>query len=109
MIWKKTLNHCIEILGDLSDTRFQIVKMSAAGIPLIIINVYLPTTTQEAEYDNCLENLLGLLPVLGAQAPVVLTGDWNASLGRATPTARDKKFGSFVTSAGLTPASYTTP
>ena len=52
---------------------------------------------------------MGLIPVLSADAPVILTGDWNASLNRATPTARDKKFRTFVQSAGLTLAKNTTP
>ena len=75
MIWKKSLNHFIEPLDDFSNIRYQTIKLSVADIPLIIINVYLPTTNQEAEFISCIEDLLGLIPVLGAEAPVILTGD----------------------------------
>ena len=48
MIWDKSLKNSIEILNELSDIRYQIVKISAADVPLIIINVYLPTAGKDA-------------------------------------------------------------
>ena len=58
ILWKKELSHQISILSDLSNPRFQVLQYNnISKTPLIIINVYLPTTANEAEYDSVIIDL----------------------------------------------------
>ena len=73
-----------------------------------MINVYLPTTANETEFDNVITDLSGVLGRLLTEGVIVIAGDFNASLHRSNPTSRDKKFKKFVEEAGLVTAVGTT-
>ena len=105
ILFKHALNSSVTLLPEYSNHRIQVIKLSLE-IPIIIVNVYLPSTSlPECEYDDSLTLLSTIITTYTAEAAILLSGDWNSSLYRTT--ARDKKFQTFCHTAGIFPADQT--
>ena len=101
ILFKKSLNSSVSQLSEFSSPRIQIIKLDL-DIPIIIINVYLPSTScPESEYDTELAGLSAAIDTLATQRALLLAGDFNRSLHRNNPS--EKKFHEFCHSEGLTP------
>ena len=106
ILFKEEHNSFTTSLDEFSNQRIQIIKINL-GIPLIIINVYLPSSSiPETDYESCLTLLSVALERYSSEAACVLSGDFNRSLFRNT--ASDKKFQLLCTKMGLVPAEGTT-
>ena len=82
ILFKQTLNSSVTPLPEYSNHRVQVVKLSLE-IPIIIVNVYLPSSSlPEAEYDEALCLLSTIIATYSNEAAVLLAGDWNSSLHR---------------------------
>ena len=105
ILFKHTLNCAVTALPEFSNHRIQVIKLSLE-IPIIIVNVYLPSSSlPESEYDESLSLLSTILTAYTMEAAILLAGDWNSSLYRNT--ARDRKFQTFCQTVGITTAAQT--
>ena len=105
LLFKQKLNCSVEPLPEFSNHRIQVVKLSLE-VPIIIVNVYLPSSSlPESEYDDSLSLLSTILTTYTPEAAILLAGDWNSSLYRSS--ARDRKFQTFCQTAGLITATRT--
>ena len=105
ILYKHSMNSNVTPLPELSNQRVQVIKLSLE-VPIILVNVYLPSTSlPETEYDESLSLLSTIISTYSADAAILLAGDWNSSLHRETN--RDKKFKKFCQKDGLIPATNT--
>ena len=105
LLFKQKLNCSVEPLPEFSNHRIQVVKLSLE-VPIIIVNVYLPSSSlPESEYDDSLSLLSTILTTYTTEAAILLAGDWNSSLYRST--TRDRKFKTFCQTAGMLTATQT--
>ena len=101
-LFKHSMNSNVSTLPEFSNHRIQVIKLSLE-VPIIIVNVYLPSSSlPESDYDESLSLLSTIIATYAVDAAILLAGDWNASLYRGTK--RDKKFQSFCQADGLIPA-----
>ena len=102
ILFKQSMNSSIKLLSEFSNQRVQVAKLSLE-IPVIIVNVYLPSSSlPETDYDESLNLISSIIAAYSAEAAIILAGDWNSSLYRQNK--RDKKFQKFCQLDGLTPA-----
>ena len=105
ILFKQTLNSSVTPLSEYSNQRIQVIKLSLE-IPIIIVNVYLPSSSlPESKYDEALSLLSTIITTYSNEAAILLAGDWNSSLYRQT--VRDKKFQTFCQTDGLVTATHT--
>ena len=105
ILFKQSLNSSITPLLECSNARVQVVKL-ALEIPIIVVNVYLPSSSlPESEYDESLSLLSTIITNYTMDGAILLSGDWNSSLHRNT--TRDIKFKTFCRKNGIFPASFT--
>ena len=96
------MNSNISQLEEFSNQHVQVIKLSL-DIPIIVVNVYLPSTSlPESQYDESLSLLSTIISNYSPDAAILLAGDWNSSLHRNTK--RDQKFQKFCQLDGLIPA-----
>jgi hypothetical protein len=89
-------------MEEFSNQRIQIISINNE-IPLIIINVYLPSSSlPEADYEATLVLLSVAIERYSSEAACILSKDFNRSLFRNSPS--DRKFQQFCTEMGLIPA-----
>ena len=92
-------------ITECSNEPIQVVKLSM-DIPIIIVNVYLPSSSlPEYDYDDSLSFLSIIITNYTMDGAILLAGDWNSSLHRNT--ARDNKFQTFCHKHGVFPAART--
>ena len=105
ILFKHELNSSVTPLPEFSNHHIQVIKLSME-IPMIIVNVYLPSSSSpESAYDDSLSLLSTIIKTYTTEAAILLAGDWNSSLYRST--ARDEKFKKFCLTAGLITAQQT--
>ena len=105
-LFKKEHNSCTNELDEFSNQRIQVIKINS-NIPLIIINVYLPSSSlPEADYEATLVLLSVAIEKYSSEAACILSGDFNRSLFRKS--SNDKKFQQFCSEMGLLPAEGST-
>ena len=90
VLFKQSLNCSVTPLSSFSNQHVQVIKI-ALEILLIIVNVYLPSTSlPELKYDETLSLISTSITTYRNEAAILMAGDWNSSLYRQTVC--DKKF-----------------
>ncbi|MES9881201.1 MAG: endonuclease/exonuclease/phosphatase family protein [Sedimenticola sp.] len=103
ILWHVKLNHCMKNLQDGSD-RICVVEMKSSGILSCLINVYMPargSAESETQFMGALDELHEILEKYSGTHRILLGGDFNASLHRTPPVARDRALRSFMDEHGL--------
>ena len=102
VLYRNSMNSCVTQLPEYSNQRVQVIQL-ALEVPIIVVNVYLPSSSlPESDFDESLSLLSSIIEAYSTEAAILLAGDWNSSLYRQTK--RDKKFQKFCQTDGLTPA-----
>ena len=71
-------------MPEYSNERIQVVKLSME-IPIIIVNVYLPSSSlPETDYDESLSLLSTIITNYTMEGAILMSGDWNSSLHKHT-------------------------
>ena len=105
VLFKKELNSSIDVIDSHSNQRIQILRYNCE-IPLILVNIYLPSSSlPQTEYDTCLNQLSSIFEHFATEGAIFLAGDWNRSLFRKNP--QDLKFQQFCKTHGLKTANGT--
>ena len=106
ILFKQEHNSCTNELDEFSNQRIQIIKIESK-IPLIIFNVYLPSSSlPDADYEATLALLSAAIEKYSSEAACILLGDFNRSLFRNSSSAR--KFRIFCSDLGVLTYQHTT-
>ena len=102
ILYTKEMNSFVRPLLEQSNQRIQVVKLHLE-VPVIIINVYLPSSSlPQQEYDDSLNFRAATLSNHEAEAAIFVIGEFYRSFFRNNPG--DRKFQNFCQTVGLLPA-----
>ena len=105
VLFIKKLNSSVKVIESHSNQRIQLLQYQCE-IPLILANVYLPSSSlPQSDYDECLNQLSSIFELFSTEGAIILSGDFNRSLFRTN--SGDLKFQQFCQTHGLKTARST--
>ena len=102
IVWKHTLTRVSKMVLKTPD--IVATELTIEGAALLVISVYMPCRGlqgSDIKFSRVLDRLNQLLQEYITH-PILLAGDWNASMSRTPPEVRDSRFASFIQENHLT-------